>query len=242
MRPAGSAAPAALVASALVTSALVTSALVAGVLVAGVLAWSEGLHRRASTSRLGDRVPSAGRQAILVLGYRNRGTRANAVNRHRVRVALRSIDPRATETVLVFCGGAVGSATPEADLLLRYARDHFGYTGPYLLERASGTTWENIRNSVDQLRGFDTITIASTALHAEKARAHLWALRPDLGRRLVRADDYRFGEIPVIKLVEAARTTSATRVKKYTHLYASRHHAHRVVTSSASTTKNAHSP
>ena len=181
------------------------------VLVVLVGAWSEWAHWRASTRRLGDRASRPGREAILVLGYGNRGSRANAVNRFRVRVALRSIDPRATETVLVFSGGAVHSAVPEADLMLRYARDVCGYTGPYVLERDSVTTRENIRNTVGILRDFETVKIASTTLHAERARAYLWSLRPDLARRLAPARDYRFGEIPVVKLVEAVRTTLRRR-------------------------------
>jgi hypothetical protein len=190
---------------------------VTAAVVAGAFAWSEWVHWRASTRRLGDRPPSPGREAILVLGYRNRDTRANSINRHRVRVALRSLDPHASESVLVFCGGAIGGAAPEADLLLRHARDHCGYAGPYLLDRTSRTTWENIRNSVDSLSAFDTIKIASDGLHAERARAHLWTLRPELGRRLVRAEDYRFGERPVVKLVETL-VTAATPANTPTKL------------------------
>jgi uncharacterized SAM-binding protein YcdF (DUF218 family) len=184
------------------------------ILVAGVFARSERTHRRASTSRLGDPAPRPGREAILVLGFGNRGVRANSINRYRVRVALRSIDPRASDTVLVFCGGAVHSAVPEADLLLRYARDERGYTGPYILERESTTTRENIRNTVDILEDFDTVRIASNTLHAERARAYLWMLRPDLGRRLARAQDYRFGEIPVVKIAEAVRVAWSVRRRR----------------------------
>lgn len=139
---------------------------------------------------------------ILVLGHRNRGDRADWLNRYRVRIALRSIDADAATTVLFFCGGAVGGRIPEADLLLRYARDDRGYTGPYLLDRESRTTWENIRNAVDRLDGFDTVTIASDPLHAERARSYLWRLRPDLGPRLAAAH-YRPLEMPVAKLVAA---------------------------------------
>jgi len=55
-------------------------------------------------------------QAIVVLGYRNRRPRANAVNRWRVRAALRSVE-RGTETVLVLSGGPVGSEVPEARVM-----------------------------------------------------------------------------------------------------------------------------
>jgi len=172
--------------------------------VVAIVTVSEWLHLHASTRRLGSTASEPGREAIVVLGCQNRGSRANYLNRYRVRVALRSIDARATETMLIFCGGAVGSQIPEADLLLEHARDR-GYNGPHLLDRDSRTTWENIENTIDFLHGFDTVKIASNSLHAEKARAYLWKQRPDLAQRLVRANDYRFGEIPLIKPVAAYR-------------------------------------
>lgn len=54
-----------------------------------------------------------GREAVVVLGYRNEGERINAVNRFRVRAALRTLDPAAGESVLVCCGGAVGGPVPD---------------------------------------------------------------------------------------------------------------------------------
>ena len=45
--------------------------------------------------------------AVVVLGYRNRGARANYINRYRVRAGLRSLDPAADDSVLVLCGGTV---------------------------------------------------------------------------------------------------------------------------------------
>lgn len=174
------------------------------VVVAVVVSVSEWLHWRSSARRLGDPVSAPGREAVLVLGCRNRGSRANHLNRYRVRVALRSFDARAVESVLIFCGGGVGSDVPEADLLLHHARD-LGYDGPYLLDRHSRTTWENIENTVDLLNDFDTVKIASNSLHAEKARAYLWKQRPELARRLVRARDYRLGELTFIKPVAAFR-------------------------------------
>jgi uncharacterized SAM-binding protein YcdF (DUF218 family) len=172
--------------------------------VAGIVTASEWLHWRASARRLGERVSEPGREAILVLGCRNRGSRANYLNRYRVRVALRSVDARAVETVLIFCGGGVGGEVPEADLLLQHAFE-LGYDGPFLVDRDSRTTWENIQNSVDLLHNFDTVKVASNSLHAERARAYLWKQRPDLAEHLVDADDYRFGEIPFIKPVAVFR-------------------------------------
>ena len=170
-----------------------------------ILGWSEWVHCRASGRQVGIPTSAPGRQAILVLGCRNRGTRANYLNRYRVRVALRSIDDDATETVLIFCGGGVGRDVPEADLLRRHALE-LGYNGAFVLERDSRTTWENIANTVDLLQEFDTVKVASNSLHAEKARAYLWQQRPDLGRRLVPARDYTFGEISFVKPLAALRS------------------------------------
>jgi hypothetical protein len=167
--------------------------------VGGLLVWSEWEHWRASRRRLGGRAVAGGREAILVLGCRNRGQRANYLNRYRVRVALRSIDACAAETVLVFCGGAVGGEVPEADLLQQYACDKLGYAGPYLTDQHSRTTWENITNTADLLDSFDTVRVASNSLHAEKARAYIWKHQPDLAQRLISAKDYRLGELLLLK-------------------------------------------
>ena len=47
------------------------------------------------------------------------------------------------------------------------------------------------------------IRIVSNSLHAEKGRVYLWKLRPDLVERLVEADEYRFGELILLKPVKA---------------------------------------
>lgn len=179
---------------------------------AGVLAWAELLHWRASrrgVARRGGRVPRV--QAVVVLGFRNRGRRANAVNRYRVRAGLRSLDPRAQRSVLVLCGGAVGGDVPEAVLMARYARESHRYTGAILLDTESTTTWENIRNAIPLIEDADSIAIVSNSLHAEKGRNYLRTQRPDLAARLRRAEDYRFGEIVLVKPVAAVAGIRARR-------------------------------
>lgn len=135
-----------------------------------------------------------------MLGFRNRGGTANAVARYRVRAAVRSIDPGATDSVLVLCGGGVGDVT-EAEMMASYARERLGFTGPILLDTRSATTRENIQNAIPLVEDRDTIKIVSNSLHAARGRALLLSLRPDLAARLVRADEHRFGEIPLIKLI-----------------------------------------
>ncbi|UVI34650.1 YdcF family protein [Brevibacterium spongiae] len=173
-------------------------------------------HVRAGDVRPGDgRGMSGGGRIIVVLGYRNRGERANGINRFRVRAGLRTIDSQTRSAVLILCGGAVGGQTPEARILERFAREELGFTGRILLETQSMTTWQNIVNAIplidEELRPDSTISIVSNAHHAEKARDHLWQLRPDLARRLVRGGDYRFGEQPVVKPIAAVRGLLALR-------------------------------
>ena len=168
-----------------------------------VLLWSEWVHWRASGRWLGSGESAPGREVVVVLGFRNRGPRANLVNRVRVRTGLRSMDPSASESALVLCGGTIGSSVSEAELMARFARERLGYLGIMHLDCTSTTTWENIQNAVPLLEKFDTIKIASSSLHAEKGRAYLWKQRPDLAARLARADDYRFGEMLFLKPLAA---------------------------------------
>lgn len=182
-----------------------------------VLLWGENAHRRASHRRLGhDARP--GQLVVVVLGWGNHGERANTINRYRVRAGLRTLaahhnpttqhahttdhadDPPTDENndLLVVCGGAVSGTIPEADILAAYAR-RCGYTGPLQRDRTSRTTDENVRNAIPFLEHADAIALVSDAAHAEKARAHLWRQRPDLAARLIRGQEYRFGEMTFMK-------------------------------------------
>jgi len=155
---------------------------------------AELVHWRASRRRLGHGRAGDGTDAVVVLGYRNRGHRVNVVNRYRVRAGLRSLDPAAARSVLVLCGGPVAGDLPEADLLERHAR-RLGYSGVVRLDRTSRTTWENIENAIPLIEDARSIAIVSSSLHAEKARTYLWRQRPDLAARLRRGADHRSGEM-----------------------------------------------
>lgn len=143
---------------------------------------------------------------MVVLGYRNHDARrANAVNRWRVRAALRSFDtePGRVSRLIVCGGAAAGASRSEASLMAAYARE-CGFTGELILDEKSRSTWENVSYASQLIDDAQRIKIVSNSLHAKKARLYLYRQRPDLAARLVRADDYRFGEWWPLKPVLAA--------------------------------------
>lgn len=172
----------------------------AGVIV--VLAWAEWLDRRWSRMLVHEPTGGSGSEAVVVLGFRNRGRRANLVNRQRVRSGLRSLSDEDPRSALVLTGGAPGGGPPEAQVMAAYARE-IGYDGPLLTEEDSRSTWENVANVIDIVEDFDRIKIVSQPAHALKARAYLKSLRPDLAERLVPAADHRLGEWLLVKPLTA---------------------------------------
>lgn len=165
-----------------------------------VLGWGEYVHWRASRRRVNRHAATApGTEAVVVLGFHNRGERANALNGWRVRAGLRSRAPHLGESRLVLCGGNPGGPVSEAEVMARYAADRCGYRGEILLETESRTTRENVRNAIPLIENADRIKIVSNSLHAEKARGYLVEQRPDLAGKLAPAKDYRFGELIVLK-------------------------------------------
>lgn len=172
-----------------------------GLFAGGILGWGEAANWRSARRGVGRR--RSGSEAIVVLGYRNRSRQLNWVNRQRITVALRSIDPYADHTRLVMCGGPIGGEVSEARLLADEARRR-GFDGAIRLDEVSRSTWENIANALPHLEDVDRIKIVSQPLHAEMARLYLQRQRPDLAVRLERAADYRFAEWTVTKPVFAA--------------------------------------
>ncbi|MEU4596577.1 YdcF family protein [Nocardia sp. NPDC023988] len=172
----------------------------------GAMLWGEWVNWRASRTEA--RPDTGGSEAVVVLGYRNAGRSANAMNRWRVRAGLRSLDPGASESRLVLCGGACAGPDTEASVLARYARER-GYTGELVLEENSRSTWENIAFALPLLKDVDRIKIVSLPTHAAVARRYLAEQSPELATRLVRGRDYRFGEWmplkPVIALYGVAK-------------------------------------
>jgi hypothetical protein len=184
------------------------------------LAWGEWENWRASRQLVR---PTRGgvHEAVIVLGFRDRGPTANVVNRWRVRAGLRSLDPTARTTRLVLSGGCNGGPDSEAALMAHYARAVLGYRGALVLEENSTTTWENVTNVIHLIDTADQIKILSNPMHALKARVYLVRQRPDLADRLARSSDYRVGEwLPLTPLLAAygrwtlRRVTSTERTRR----------------------------
>lgn len=170
-------------------------------LAGGVLLWGELAHYRSSQRGMGTRPGEAGTgETVVVLGFGDRGNRANFLNRWRVRAALRSRQPERGPSRLVLSGGPVVGEVPEAELMARYARE-LGYTGVLITELTSRSTRENVENVIPFIEDADRIKIVSNSVHGSRARSYLWRLRPDLAERLVPAADYRFGELILLKPV-----------------------------------------
>lgn len=180
----------------------------AAALVIGALAWGEWMSWRASRTGFPSQPPRGGREVVVVLGYGNRGERANIINRWRVRAGLRTLASRSGARALIVSGGPVHSRRPEAELLRDEARRQ-GWRGEIITESRSLSTRQNIENVSAVLSATDRISIVSDPVHAERARRILRDLRPDLADRLVPGAEYRWGERPVEKLVGAVLALSS---------------------------------
>jgi hypothetical protein len=196
----------------------------AGAASLAVLVWGEIEHWWASRAGLGGRGATGPESEVLiVLGFANRREdRANALNRWRVRAALRSLDESVPDSRLIFCGTTrPGGSVSEAELMARYALEECGASNEQIrLEEQSRTTWENIQNAIPFMEGVDSIKIISNPFHALRGRLYLECQRPDLARRLRRGADYRFGEMCWVKpffavygLLDLARTGKALRAE-----------------------------
>ena len=168
-------------------------AAVAGLLlVAGV----ELVHWRASRQALPapSRQEPEGPEVVLVLGHPARRSGAlHPMQRWRTDIAVRSL--RSDTGRLVFSGTAHDGGPSEAEGMARYARESLGVPADRIVcETRATTTWENVARSLGELERAGTIRIASSPVHAARARRYLARQRPDLAARLAPADDHRFGE------------------------------------------------
>ena len=153
-----------------------------------LIAWAEWATWRASRELLpptavDPRSVVAG-ECVVVLG-----NPIPAVQRYRVRVAVRSTDP--LTATFIFSGGAVRTEISEAQMMADYAVEGLGIpTERVVIEDQSRTTVENIGNSLPFVGNSPAIKIASDTFHARRARRILHDQSPHLAQRLVRTRDY----------------------------------------------------
>ena len=176
----------------------------AGALAPAVLAvGADLLHwwaSRRGLPRLADRQP-VGPEVVLVLGHPTwRSGALHPMQRWRTDIAVRSM--RTTTGRLVFSGAGRDGRPSEAEVMAGYARSVLRVPAERIVvETRATTTWENVACSLGVLEGAGTIRIASSPLHAARARRYLARQRPDLAPRLAPADDHRWGERYDLKLL-----------------------------------------
>jgi uncharacterized SAM-binding protein YcdF (DUF218 family) len=137
--------------------------------------------------------PGRGRpDVVLVLGSSSRRDGSlHPVQRWRTEIAVRS----SATARLVFSGYARDGGPSEAAVMAAHAHDVLGVPLERIRrETRARSTWENVEFSLADLERAQRPAIASSPVHALRARRYLARLRPDLAARLVPADDYRFGE------------------------------------------------
>ncbi|WP_306369038.1 YdcF family protein [Nocardiopsis sp. CC223A] len=177
-----------------------------------VLLWSEWTLWRASREDYPAPLPPLvddAEEAIVVLGYPSRrGDRPGLVQRYRTRIAVRSRDPRAGRSVLIFTGTSPRrprAERSEAAVMADYAVERLGVDpDDILLEEKATTTWENIALTLPMLAPFPVVKIASNTLHARKGRRYLRKQAPEVAARLRPARDHRPGELLWLKPLLAA--------------------------------------
>jgi uncharacterized SAM-binding protein YcdF (DUF218 family) len=170
-----------------------------------VVAVVELSHRLASGSDLappkaGSGTGEAATEAIIVLGYPSRRrARTHPLQRWRCQIAVRSMHPGRSST-LIMTGSAATGRHSEAAVMAAYAHDVLGVPAERIvLEEQARTTWENMKHSLPLAEQLAVIKIASDPLHARRARRYIAEIRPDLVTRLEPAIDYRPGEHWILK-------------------------------------------
>jgi uncharacterized SAM-binding protein YcdF (DUF218 family) len=177
---------------------------IAGSAITVALGGAELLHWRASRSRAAKRAAATGSCGILVLGFPSRRDgRLHPIQRWRTEIGVRSLSS-VEKGFLVFTGGSSRGRISEAEAMAAYAVD-LGVPAERIgLETRSRSTWENVRFALPMIETYDWIAIASDPMHAARARRYAFQQRPDLGGRLVFAENYRFAERWWLKVPTAA--------------------------------------
>ncbi len=158
-------------------------------------AYGELSHWLASRIHPGKRPASAGSLGLLVLGHPsyNNGD-LHPIQHWRCQIAVRAANTHAGPVKVVFTGWQGRRPASEATVMAEHAQQMGLVADSVLLEEEASTTWENVELGAPLLRDCDQIAIVSNSHHALRGRHYLRKLYPQLAARLVRVDDYRFGE------------------------------------------------
>ncbi|WP_432511262.1 YdcF family protein [Kineococcus sp. SYSU DK001] len=169
---------------------------VPGALTGALVVWLgvEAVHAVAARRGL----PAGARRAghdpdvVVVLGCPPRPDgSAGAMQRWRTLIAVRT----SGRALLVFSGFAREGLPSEAAVMAAHAVDVLGCDPRRVrCEESARSTWQNVEFTVGQVAPGQRLAIASSPVHAWRARRYLARQRPDLAARLVPAADYRFGE------------------------------------------------
>lgn len=124
---------------------------------------AEVFRWRASRRRIGTGAEVAtGPEAIVVLGYRTpRSGQLHPLQRWRVEIAVRSMDP-GRATTLVFTGAGRPGGPSDAEVMAAYARDRLGVPDDRIvLETEARSTAQNLEYTAPIIATATRITIAS---------------------------------------------------------------------------------
>lgn len=129
------------------------------------------------------------------------------MQRWRVAIALRTLH-RLRDGRLVFTGAARTPGQSEAESMAGVAAA-LGVPDDLLeLEDQSRSTWENITFALELIDRsgveYEQLCVVSDPVHAMRGRRYVARQRPELAPRLVRAEDYRVGEHPLLKVLSVA--------------------------------------
>jgi len=168
------------------------------------LAGAELLHWRAARCWPAKGAAAGASCGIVVLGFPSRRDgRLHPIQRWRTEIAARSL-ASVDRGFVVFTGGSPRGRTSEAEAMAAYAVG-LGVPAERIgLETRSRSTWDNVRFALPMVEACDAIAIASDPMHAARARRYALQQRPDLGGRLVFADNYRFMDRWWLKVPTAA--------------------------------------
>lgn len=171
-------------------------------LAVGALSIAEVVHWSAHRSDYGKAEKTAGKkQLIVVLGCpANFDGSPHKMQVWRTKIAVRTIDPQAEQTTLVFTGADTRSVRSEAEVMADLAKQYGVDPGQIVLEERSNSTWTNIEYTTKYMEQADVVQLVSTPIHAHRARWYLLRQRPDLTHKLAPTNDYRFGEHPIMKI------------------------------------------